>query len=142
MTLEKLADNSKHERNFQRLERRLHQEEARRGWGLQLQGAWATAAATPTSGTAVEVAGAGDYVVSAWASAFATVAGAHTIQVYVDGVLKGNINFYFNATGVHHAMPACVFTVSLDAGTHYVYLRQTVGTSDAQDYGGVIAVPA
>lgn len=105
-----------------------------------LAGAWPSAAPGATSGSPFVVKRAGTFALTCDCSAFQTTGAGASIQVdvYVDGVLVGSMFMGFNTTAsVHMALNRFVDEIDLSAGTHYVYFRQVLGSSDSNDRGSI-----
>lgn len=119
-----------------------------REWGpmhsfaLQMTGAWPTAVPGPTSGTAFTLSAGGTLRGIAIASGFSTLSSTPiTVQVYIDGTLVATSQLNNSvSTGVHLTTNAAAFAIALDAGVHYLYFRQTSGTSNAGDFGAAFGV--
>jgi hypothetical protein len=105
------------------------------GYNGYYVGPWALALPGPTDGVAFTVPVIGDYTFTFNASAFSLAAGLIDIQVYVDQILRGTIRVFTNEVTSHKTLVPLVLRISLNPGTHYVFYRQTAGTSDSNDFG-------
>lgn len=79
---------------------------------------------------------------TAIATAYSTVAAnAIWVEVFVDSVSMGIMKLS-NAvsTNVHQTLPAITNSVTVTAGTHYLYYRLVGGASDASDFGSFFGV--
>jgi len=101
-------------------------------------GPWATIdPPTPTSGVGINVPITGTYTITTNASAKNTVAiNLMVIQVWINGVYTGyDIKGFTNESSSHKTLVPQIFIYTLNVGANYIYYKQTVGTSDANDFG-------
>ncbi len=85
-------------------------------------------------GIAFNVPITGKYILNVCASAYNKVAGLIIIQIWINGVDTGRIlRVWTNETYSHKTLTPISFQYMLNAGTNYLYLKQTVGTSDMND---------
>jgi len=101
-------------------------------------GPWPTAVPGATTGTAFVVARAGIMQATFTATGYVTGGTNCTVEVYVDGVLRGQTKLSSAlSVNVHMLLAPLVASISLTAGTHYVAFRSTEGASDGGDYASM-----
>lgn len=107
-----------------------------------LVGPWGTAVPTATQGAVFSVAQPGIMRGTAHCTAYNAAGNAQiAVQVWIDGVQRADMILGTAApTGVHTALGAGVFAIPITAGTHYLYLRQFSGNSNADDNAQMFAV--
>jgi hypothetical protein len=108
------------------------------GFTATVTGPWATTVPGPTDGPAFTCR-EGILRMQTACSAFANANVGLTVEVYIDGVLQGNMRLaQSHSLTVHLALVPLMFSVAVDAGTHHYWFRQTSGISDGSDRGSLI----
>lgn len=106
-------------------------------------GPWGTTTPpTATSGISFTVRRDCNALLICEATGFSLTAGQINVDMYLDGVVAGSALLNANTANppAHNRLGPCFIVEQLKAGTHYVWYRQTAGSSDTGDYGQIAVV--
>jgi hypothetical protein len=110
--------------------------------GVVIGGPWsASGPPSRSTGQLLRVGRAGAGLLLASATGYVTAPGNLAIEVYFDGAMVSTMFLGGSfASNDRRPLPAVFVPVNVAAGDHYLWLRQTAGTSDVIDRASVALI--